>query len=255
MLGFPGLSGYLAEHPFIGCMVGRYASGYDDLVGLANEANAAAIAERAARAGVAGKDDGTVDFLFVTLGVGVGAGVVQNGALFRGARGFGGELGHAVVQPDGPLCACGNRGCLEALVGRDALVARAQGRLRSALPDSADPDAVFDALHALARGKDPAAREVLGETARWLAVALANYANLLDPEAIILGGYAARFADTLIPPIRRYLSQNLLSARWAPCEILAAMTGTEAPLLGAGLLALEHVFDNPDFLGKRSECE
>ncbi len=219
--------------------------------GLANEANAAAIAEHAARTGVTGQGEASGDFLFVTLAVGVGAGVVQNGALFRGARGFGGELGHAVVQPDGPRCACGNRGCLEALVGRDALMARARSRLRAALPDSSDPDAVLDALHALARDRDPAAREVLDETARWLAVALANYANLLDPEAIILGGYAARFADLLIPPIRRYLNRSLLSARWAPCEILAAKTGAEAPLLGAGLLALEHAFDNPGSLGIR----
>jgi len=214
---------------------------------LANEANVAAIAERAAHMRTA--EAATADnFLFVTLGVGVGAGVVQDGALFRGARGFGGELGHAIVEPKGPKCACGNRGCLEALVGRDALLSRARRRLRSALPDSPDPDVVLDALHALARDGNRGAREVLGETAEWLAIALTNYANLLDPEAIVLGGYGARFADLLVPPIARHLERSLLSARWAPCEIRAAATGADAPLLGAGLLSLEHVFDNPGCL-------
>lgn len=227
---------------------------------LANEANAAAIAERAAQLAVGrgqgersdqdsqGNQDSHGDFLFVTLGVGVGAGVVQNGVLFRGARGFGGELGHAIVVPDGPRCACGNRGCLEALVGRDALLKRARKRLGSALPGSTDPDAALDALHSLALARDPGALEVLGEVAQWLAIALTNYANLLDPAAIILGGYGARFADLLMPPITRHLERSLLSARWAPCTIHPATTGTDAPLLGAGLLSLEALFDDPGCL-------
>jgi glucokinase len=94
----------------------------------------------------------------------------------------------------------------------------------------------------MARDQHSGAIDVLMETAEWLAAALTTYANLLDPEVIVLGGYGTPLADALIPPIQAHLERSLLSARWAPSKLIPACTGPDAALLGAGLLALETVF-------------
>ena len=206
---------------------------------IENEANAAALSEQSAL-GAAGQN-----FVYVTLGVGVGAGVMLDGSLFRGARGFGGELGHTTIVPGGPQCRCGNRGCLEALVGREALARLARSKLGKSLKGARTDAEVVDALAGLACDEHRAALLVLAQVGRWLGAGLSAFANLFDPEVIVLGGYGVALAPFLIAPIKEHLGQNVLGAAWAPIQVRAARASTNAQRLGAAYAAIERVFDDP----------
>jgi predicted NBD/HSP70 family sugar kinase len=206
---------------------------------IENEANAAAMTEQR-KLGDAGRN-----FVYVTLGVGVGAGVVMDGAIFRGARGFGGELGHTTIVPDGPPCRCGNRGCLEALVGREALARLARHELGRAVRHATTDDALLQALGALGAERHRGALDVLAQVGRWLGAGLAAYANLFDPELIVLGGYGSELAPYLIAPITAHLERNVLGAAWAPIEVRAARAANNAQRLGAAFAAIESVFEDP----------
>jgi glucokinase len=173
-------------------------------VTVENDANAAAWGEF--RFGV-GKD--VDDLVFVTLGTGVGGGIISHGVLLRGARGMGGELGHITVQPAGPRCGCGNRGCLEALASGTAIERRAREvadeRPHSALRRLATERAPLggDVLD-LARKGDEAAIEVLRETGTWLGIGLATYINIFDPEVIAIGGGVSQAGDLVSEPAGSY---------------------------------------------------
>ena len=206
-------------------------------VTVENDANAAAWGEF--RFGV-GKD--VDDLVFVTLGTGVGGGVISHGVLLRGARGMGGELGHITVQPAGPRCGCGNRGCLEALASGTAIERRAREvadeRPHSALRRLATERAPLggDVLD-LARKGDEAAIEVLRETGTWLGIGLATYINIFDPEVIAIGGGVSQAGDLVSEPARRELQLRSHSPSRDLVEIRAATLGSEAGMVGAAALA------------------
>jgi glucokinase len=206
-------------------------------VTVENDANAAAWGEF--RFGV-GKD--VDDLVFVTLGTGVGGGIISHGVLLRGARGMGGELGHITVQPAGPRCGCGNRGCLEALASGTAIERRAREvadeRPHSALRRLATERAPLggDVLD-LARKGDEAAIEVLRETGTWLGIGLATYINIFDPEVIAIGGGVSQAGDLVSEPARRELQLRSHSPSRDLVEIRAATLGSEAGMVGAAALA------------------
>ena len=206
-------------------------------VTVENDANAAAWGEF--RFGV-GKD--VDDLIFVTLGTGVGGGIISHGVLLRGARGMGGELGHITVQPAGPRCGCGNRGCLEALASGTAIERRAREvadeRPHSALRRLATERAPLggDVLD-LARKGDEAAIEVLRETGTWLGIGLATYINIFDPEVIAIGGGVSQAGDLVSEPARRELQLRSHSPSRDLVEIRAATLGSEAGMVGAAALA------------------
>ena len=206
-------------------------------VTVENDANAAAWGEF--RFGV-GKD--VDDLIFVTLGTGVGGGIISHGVLLRGARGMGGELGHITVQPAGPRCGCGNRGCLEALASGTAIERRAREvadeRPHSALRRLATERALLggDVLD-LARKGDEAAIEVLRETGTWLGIGLATYINIFDPEVIAIGGGVSQAGDLVSEPARRELQLRSHSPSRDLVEIRAATLGSEAGMVGAAALA------------------
>lgn len=214
---------------------------------LENEANASALAERACWS--VGERASLSDYIYVSMGVGIGAGIVVGGELFRGARGFGGELGHGLVVAQGAKCSCGGRGCLETVVGREAILARARARLgrRFAATDSGGEP--MDALSALASSGDRVALEVVDEVADWLVAGLATYANLFDPQAIIVGGHGQTLAEHLCARIEAGLARQVLGARWVPTRVRRSLVGNDAPLTGAGLLALEQVARAPRRVG------
>jgi predicted NBD/HSP70 family sugar kinase len=203
-----------------------------------NEANACALAERAVGAL-------PEHFVHVSLGVGVGAGVVMGGELFHGARGFGGELGHTCVVPGGPPCSCGNRGCLEALVGKHALCVAARRALGKAARGAANDEAVIERLRERAEAGHAQSRAVIKQAARYLGAGLCSYANLFDPELVVLGGWGATLAKLLVPTVRAELQRQVLGARWAPVAVRAAAAGEDARLLGAAQVALERLFCDP----------
>jgi glucokinase len=204
-------------------------------VTVENDANAAAWSEF--RFG-AGQD--VDNLVFVTLGTGVGGGIISHGVLLRGARGMGGELGHITIQPDGPRCGCGNRGCLEALASGKAIGRRAR-EVASEQPDSAlgrlARAPLGEDVLDLARKGDGAALEVLWEAGTWLGIGLATFVNVFDPEVIAMGGGVSEAGDLVLEPARRELRLRSCSPARDLVEIRGATLGAKSGMLGAAALA------------------
>jgi glucokinase len=205
-----------------------------------NDANGHAVGEH--RCGAA---RGVDDALVVTFGTGIGAGMISGGRLLQGAHGFAGEPGHMVVDPAGPPCPCGRRGCWEQFasgtglgrLGRDAALA---GRLEAALVlAGGDPDEVRgEHVTAAARAGDAEALAVLDELGRWIAVGLANLVNLMDPALIVIGGGVGGAADLVLPAISGQISAEALGhGRRPDVPIIAAQLGERAGAIGMALLA------------------
>ena len=211
-----------------------------------NDANCAGWAE--ARAGAA---RGARHALMVTLGTGIGGGILSDGRMMRGASGFAGEIGHLVVDPSGPLCPCGRSGCWERYasgsgLGRLAREAAHAGRsLRLLELAGGDPEAVRgEHVTAAAAEADPGAVDVFERFAWWLAMGLANLANALDPEVIVIGGGLVEAGDLLLEPTRRQLGRLIEAGSLRPeVRVLPAGLGEHAGAVGAALLALEAAGD------------
>src|SRR5918911_2176106 len=206
-------------------------------VTVENDANAAAWGEF--RFG-AGKD--VEDLILITLGTGVGGGVISHGVLLRGARGTGGELGHITVHPAGPRCGCGNRGCLEALASGTA-VARRAGEVAGERPDSAlgrlaaERAPTAEEVLDLAREGDAASLDVLREAGTWLGIGLADFVNIFDPEVIAIGGGLSAAGDLILEPAREELRLRSHSPSRDLVEIRKATLGAESGMVGAAALA------------------
>jgi len=196
-----------------------------------NEANLGAVAEQMEGAG-----RGLRDFVYVSGEVGIGAGVVLRGELFRGASGFAGEFGHLTIDPFGPPCGCGGRGCLERLAGQDALLRLAgwDARMRCAGLRPEWPGAM---LAESAREGHAKTCEALNQVGHTLGIGIASLANLLDPEAVLLGGYLAPLTEWLCGPIGIELETRALAGRRGRCRVLAAELGGEAAVRGAVALS------------------
>jgi len=206
-----------------------------------NDANAALLAERAF-----GAARGCLDVALLTLGTGIGGAVALGGRLHRGATGSAGELGHVVVDMNGPPCPgkCPNRGCLEVMASGTAIGREGEAAARSA-PDSslgralADGRAVSGALVTeLAHDGDEVARSVLALVGRRLGVGLASIANALDPEVIVIGGGAIAADEMLLEPAREEMRARALPPPSANVRVVRAHFGEEAGMLGAALVAL-----------------
>jgi glucokinase len=205
---------------------------------IENDANAAAWGEFQYGAG-----HDVDDLLLVTVGTGVGGGVVLDGALYRGAFGVGAEIGHMRVVPDGILCGCGNRGCLEvygsgtALV-REARAAAAAGSLLAAdLLARAGGDAraiTGPLITQAARDGDTFAVEQLASLGRWLGEGIASLTAVLDPAVVVIGGGVSAADDLLLGPIRQSFGAQLTGRGHRPMlEIRRARLGNRAGLIGA----------------------
>ncbi|MFG3707895.1 ROK family protein [Micromonospora sp. NPDC047670] len=189
-----------------------------------NEANLAALGELHAG------PPGPVSFLHISGEVGIGAGIVLDGALFRGARGWSGEIGHIPVHPDGRPCRCGGRGCLETYAGQEAILAAA-GLAGAHLP----ADTATTRLAELAAADDPAVSRALADAGNALGVAVAGVVNLLDLDTVVLGGGYAPLAPWLRPPVLAEVSRRVLTAAWSPVTVRpAALGGAAAAVGGAG---------------------
>ncbi len=192
-----------------------------------------------------GAGRGNDSFLLVTLGTGVGGGVVSGGKVLRGAHGFGAEIGHFQVDPDGPMCACGQRGHWEAVASGHALGVlgrerAAAGKAPSVLARAGgDVDAVTG-LHVgdAAQAGEPDAVALVREYAHDVAVGLVGLANILDPAVILISGGLVEFGGVLLDPLREWFKGHIEGATYrAPVEIVPAALGEEAGLVGAAVLA------------------
>ena len=250
-IGVPGLvtrAGVLRAAPNlvditnfeVGALLG---SELGSAVHVDNDGTCAAAAEW--KAGVA---RGVNDFVMVTLGTGIGGGVIAGGALIRGANGFTGEIGHMVVDPDGPPCPCGRRGCWEryasgsglARLAREAAVGRRLARAVSLADGDAEKVRGED-VQAAAREGDSDAMQVIDQFGRWVALGLVNLTNVLDPSMFVLGGGLAAGSDLYLGPIQKWFTQLLYAPNLRPHPMLVfAELGERAGAVGAALLAEVH---------------
>ncbi|MEU1790858.1 ROK family glucokinase [Streptomyces sparsogenes] len=207
-----------------------------------NDANAAAWGEYRFGAG-----QGHDDVVCITLGTGLGGGIIIGGKLHRGRFGVAAEFGHIRVVPDGLLCGCGSQGCWEQYASGRALVRYAKQRA-NATPENAQvllglgdgtPEGIQGKhISDAARQGDPVAIDSFRELARWAGAGLADLASLFDPSAFIVGGGVSDEGDLVLDPIRKSFRRWLVGNQWRPhAQVLAAQLGGKAGLVGAADLA------------------
>ncbi len=189
-----------------------------------------------------GAGSGARHLVYVGLGTGIGGGVVSEGMLLRGAQGAGGELGHVTIQATGPRCACGNRGCLEALASGSAIGRRAREAAaehpNSALGRLASHRKVLgEDVTELAREGDEIALSVLEETGTWLGVGLAGFVNVFNPEVVVVGGGAMEAGELILEAARKEVMLRARSPSRDLAEIKVAALGPKSGVLGAAALA------------------
>jgi predicted NBD/HSP70 family sugar kinase len=194
------------------------------MVRVDNDANLGALAEHTWGAG---RD--CADLVYVKLATGIGAGIVLDGRLHRGSVGTAGELGHVTLDARGPLCRCGNRGCVELSAGGRALLAQA----RLSHPGLKD----LDELASLAASGDPGCRRLLLDAGRHLGFALGGVLNLINPDRIVVGGFTFT-PELLLEPIQRGLAETAMAAAVDAVEVVTASLGQRASALGGVALAL-----------------
>jgi len=206
-----------------------------------NDANAAAWAEARFGAGAAGGD-----LVLVTVGTGIGGGLILEGRLYHGEHGFAGELGHLIVAPDGDRCACGNLGCLEAMasgstlgrLGREAAAADPGGRL-AAIAAVAGAPVTGEVVFAAALEGDKVALSLFERIGHWLGVGIASLVTIFDPDLVVVGGGVAATGDLLLAPARASFERYVHGRghRDLP-PVVPTRLGDDGGLVGAATLAL-----------------
>ncbi|GIV18799.1 MAG: N-acylmannosamine kinase [Armatimonadota bacterium] len=206
---------------------------------LENDANATALAEHRFGAG-----RGTRNMVFMTWGTGIGGGLILDGRLYHGTNDLAGEIGHTTVLLDGPPCGCGKRGCLEALASGPSIARRAR-ELADDSPESlvwqrTSPEEVT-AQHVVeaALEGDTFARFVLAEAATYMGIGIANVAQILNPERVVLGTIAVKAGDLVLEPLRRALEVHAWSRVREVLQVVPAQLGDRAQDLAAVCLWLE----------------
>lgn len=188
---------------------------------------------------------GCDNFIFITLGTGIGSGIFIDGKLYRGPGGYAGEVGHQTIVDDGPVCGCGNRGCVEALAGNAGIIARAQAAAKATdaplLMQEVDGDLLkitpATLYQAAMKGCD-VSRSVLAETGRFIGTAMANLVNVLNPEKIIVGGGVARAGELILGPMRETILQRAMGPGARMVQVVPATLGPSAGVIGAAAMAL-----------------
>jgi len=208
---------------------------------VGNDANLAALAEQRFGAG-----RGVRDLIYLTISTGVGGGIIINDRLLLGSKGIGGEPGHMVLEPNGPRCNCGGRGCLETLASGTAIARRAREAALSGeataileLVDG-DPERITAReVNLAAQAGDPLAQRIFEEAGFYLGLGIVNLLHLFNPALIILGGSVTKAGDLLLEPVRRTVRQRTMSSRyWEDTPIVLAALGDDVGLLGGVALVL-----------------
>jgi len=205
---------------------------------LDNDAHLAALGEYTYGAG-----RGVSNMLMVTIGTGVGGGLILNGQLYRGKRHSAGEFGHTTIRHDGPVCACGRRGCVEAYIGTQAILRRVREKmvldpssvLHRIPADAMEPRHVGEA----AEQGDAAARKVMQETGAFLGIGLANVANLLNIERAVVGGGVGNAGEWILQAARERIATDALKVPRETLQVVSAMLGNRAGWIGAARLAMD----------------
>ncbi|WP_250573216.1 ROK family protein [Nonomuraea sediminis] len=204
-------------------------------VSVGNDANLAALAEHSRGVGVAVRD-----LIYLHGDVGIGGGIIAGGHLLGGHDGYGGEVGHMIVNPGGRTCGCGSRGCLEAEVGERALL-EAAGRVG---PGQHGRDAVRAVVDAADRG-DIVAQEALSRVGDWLGLGVANLVNIFNPELVIFGGMLREIYLGSAAQVRSRLALHALAPQREKLRLRTSALADDATLVGAAELAFAHVLADP----------
>lgn len=208
---------------------------------LDNDANLAALGEYTYGAG-----QGEVNMVYITVSTGVGGAIIIDGRLFRGSSDGAGEIGHMTLLPDGPLCGCGNRGCLEALASGTAMAREARelvkrgGGKRIIEEAGGEPGKIDSATIATAaRAGDLEACAIISKAAGYLGIGVANVLNLLNPSLVVMGGGVMEIGGPIWEGIRKEVQSRALEAARAGSKIVPAKLGGRAGVMGAVALALK----------------
>lgn len=202
---------------------------------LENDANAAALGEKWRGAG---RD--SQNMIMITIGTGIGGGLILGERLYSGTTGTAGEVGHTVIDPGGPQCSCGRRGCLETLTSATAMVRMAREAIdRGAVTVLAREETIEarDIVTAAAAG-DHVALEIINQAAFYLGIGLANLINIFNPDTIVIGGGVSKAGPVLFDPVRRTALESALEAPGQAVRIIPAQLGNDAGCIGAGALVL-----------------
>ncbi len=208
-------------------------------VEVENDANLGALAEL-----VWGAGQGRTEVAYIKLATGIGAGFISDGRLHHGVGGTAGEIGHTVLADGGPVCRCGNRGCLETLASGRAIT--------DLLSTSRQEEISTRRLLELSAGGDAAAQRLIGDAGRAVGVAVANLCNLVNPECVIVGGELSAAGDVLLDPLRRSVRRNALPSAVEELEIVPGVLGERAELLGALALVMH---ESDRFMAPRVPAE
>jgi glucokinase len=212
-------------------------------IAIENDANAFALGE-----GWVGAAKGSKDYCGITLGTGVGGGIVINGEILHGSGGMASEVGHMVIDPEGPLCGCGGKGCLEIYasatgIRRMALEAIEKGKGGEILKraggkvEEITSEKVFEA----AQSGDKAAQKIFNEMGRFLGLGLVNLIHLFDPEKIVIGGKASRAWDSFIKTTMEVVTERAMEGSREKVKIVQAKCGDDAGILGAAYVSLRSI--------------
>jgi glucokinase len=191
-----------------------------------NDANAAAYGEW-----VSGAGKGLQHLVYITLGTGLGCALILDGRLFRGVSGYAGELGHTAMEVEGRPCACGSRGCLETRVSATGIVQTTREKDPQTKLNSAE------AVYRAATAGDAVARSVFAETGRFLGLTCANVINLLNPQAIVIGGGVMASGELLLAAAREEVQRRAFRSSARDCEIVQSQLWPDAGTIGAAMLA------------------
>lgn len=209
-------------------------------VSLENDANVGAYGEMSVGAAKEARD-----FVYVSIGTRVGAGIVINRKIYRGAGGFAGELGHIAVDPEGKKCFCGATGCLERYVSAPSIAQRVEERIilnpSSALQIITERPINAQDVSAAALVGDKMACVIIGEVGRYLGMAIANLINLLNVEMVVLGGGVIEAGEVLLKPTIDEVRRRALSPPYDDCRIVAGTLGAAAGIIGSSLLARDRL--------------
>lgn len=219
-------------------IAGAFRSAFGLPVVLENDANAGGLGEA-----VFGAAQGFDPVLYVNIGTGVGGAVITHGRILRGAHGNAGEFGHMVIDPEGPVCTCGKRGCVEAFCSGDALGRDARHALQTGIDfgDPARKSMTGAELGALAAAGDPQATRIVESSASRMGFALALAANLIDPAVIVLGGGVPEMGEVYLEPVRDSFREYAMDVPATRTLIVAAQLGYNAGVFGAAAVALQHL--------------
>lgn len=248
-LGLAGLidgrSGVCRYSPFFGWrdvdLVGPLHAALGLDVFVENDVNTLTIAEQ-----WFGQGHDRSHFVVVTVGSGVGLGLVTNSTFYHGRDGAAGELGHTTMLVDGPVCSCGKRGCLEVLASDPAVVENMTRAVRAGESSVVEADGLtIEQVVAAADAGDPLARRVLAESGRWLGVGLATVANIVAPEMIIVGGEGVAAGEWRLEPMRQAFQEHAFDRTAAATELVIEPAGDETWARGAACVVLGELYKSP----------